>query len=55
MSDMSAHQHTEAVSAGGGGAADVTKHDSQPSGLIRLRASHFFMPKTTFTDMYIHW
>lgn len=29
MSDMSEHQHTKAVSAGGGGAADVTKRDSQ--------------------------
>lgn len=29
MSDMTEHQHTKAVSAGGGGATDVTKHDSQ--------------------------
>lgn len=49
MSRVLAHQHTEAVSAVGGGAVHVTKHDSQQAcGLIPLGASHASLPKTTF-------
>lgn len=50
MCGVSAHPHTEA--AGVVGASDVTKRDSQkkPCGLIPLRASGTFLPKTASTS-----